>query len=425
MVGTDWAGLRMNLRQKWTARRTIVLIWLAWVVILLLYQSAVTARFAAVLPDRVLPWTAAATQPDRSLAQPYLQELFLNARVAWDSEFYLSIALHGYDDPLVRTIPPQPDAQPPFDRPLSLNYAFFPVYPLLMRVVAAPLSLLGLNAIATATIAGVLISILGTLAAMLALFDLAQPSLGEAGGMRAAFYLIAFPTGFFLAQVYTEGLFVGLAFSALALVQRRQWFWAGGFATIATLTKAVGVLLVIPLGLAWLQAFMQSPERKLDRTIGSAAIVLLPIITLLIWKTSFLGGAFRIVEKQFFQCEPFALDRAWTAWRDGFLALAGSNPPTTVFYAIEFAAIGLGLTASLLTLRRDPGIAVYGLLLIAISTTCGVAQGLPRYILPVPAIFLVLSHWGKSELFDRFWTLTSVLLMGLLATLFSLNLWVG
>lgn len=431
MLGTDWAGLRMNRQQKGTAQRTIGCIWLAWVVILLLFQSAVTARFAAVLPDRllpdrVLPWTAAATQPDRLLKQPYLQEPFLNARVAWDSEFYLSIALHGYDDPLVRAIPPLPDAQPPFDRPLSLNYAFFPVYSLLMRVVAVPLSLLGLNPIATATIAGVLISMLGTLAAMLALFDLVEPSLGEAGGIRAAFYLITFPTGFYLAQVYTEGLFVGLAFCALALVQRRQWFWAGGLVTIATLTRAVGVLLVVPLALAWVQAFLLPSERKITgRTIGTAAIVLLPIVTLLLWRNSFWGGAFRIVQKQFFRCEAFALDRAWMSWRDGCLALAGNNPQTTVFYAIELAAIGLGLTACLLTLRRNPGIAVYGLLLIAISTTCGIAQGLPRYVLPVPAIFWVLSQWGKSDVFDRIWTLASVLLMGLLATLFSLNLWVG
>ena len=47
---------------------------------------------------------------------------------------------------------------------------------------------------------------------MIALYDLTQESLGEDGAMRAAFYLLIFPTGFFLVQVYTEGLFVGLAF---------------------------------------------------------------------------------------------------------------------------------------------------------------------------------------------------------------------
>ena len=52
---------------------------------------------------------------------------------------------------------------------MSLNYAFFPFYPLVMRVLAVPLSVLNLTPIATATLAGVIVSLLGTLGAMLAL----------------------------------------------------------------------------------------------------------------------------------------------------------------------------------------------------------------------------------------------------------------
>ena len=88
---------------------------------------------------------------------------------------------------------------------------------------------------------------LGALAAMLALADLARDELGEAGGLRAALYLILFPTGFFLAQVYTEGLFVGLAFSSLALVRRKQWLWAALLAVAATWTRTVGIALVASL----------------------------------------------------------------------------------------------------------------------------------------------------------------------------------
>ncbi len=73
-----------------------------------------------------------------------------------------------------------------------------------------PLKLIGLNLTATATLAGVIVSALGALLAMLALYDLTSDSLGDEGAMRAAFYLLIFPTGFFLVQVYTEGLFVGL-----------------------------------------------------------------------------------------------------------------------------------------------------------------------------------------------------------------------
>ena len=86
----------------------------------------------------------------------------------------------------------------------------------MIRILSYPLQIVGLNPIAAAALAGVMISALGALLGMLALYDLTRDSLGEEGALRAAFYLIVFPTGFFLIQVYTEGLFVGLAFACLA-----------------------------------------------------------------------------------------------------------------------------------------------------------------------------------------------------------------
>ena len=38
---------------------------------------------------------------------------------------------------------------------------------------------------------------------------------------------------------------------------------------------------------------------------------------------------------------------------------------------------------------------------------------------------MVLAGWGRQPVFDRLWTLTSCLLLGLLALLFSFNYWVG
>jgi hypothetical protein len=76
------------------------------------------------------------------------------------------------------------------------------------RLVSFPLRPLGLTPIATSTLTGVIVSAMGTLMAMLSLYHLARDELGARGAQRTAFYLIIFPTGFFLLQVYTEGLFV-------------------------------------------------------------------------------------------------------------------------------------------------------------------------------------------------------------------------
>jgi hypothetical protein len=48
-----------------------------------------------------------------------------------------------------------------------------------------------------------------------------------------------------------------------------------------------------------------------------------------------------------------------------------------------------------------------------------------RYILAARPVFLFLSRLGRNEAFDRAWSLFSILLMGLLATMFTFDLWVG
>ena len=48
-----------------------------------------------------------------------------------------------------------------------------------------------------------------------------------------------------------------------------------------------------------------------------------------------------------------------------------------------------------------------------------------EYALAVPAIFLLLTRLGAHPVFDRGWTVLSLLLMGLLATIYSFDFWVA
>ncbi len=408
--------------------RSIILMWLAWVGILIGFQTLVPARMQLARPDRALSWTATETTATSQNDKPYLVEPFLNSQVSWDSEFYLSIATVGYDDPRVRAIGPK-------DYHYSLNYAFMPFYPFATRLVALPLHIFGLSAIATSTLAGVVVSVLGTLLAMLALYDLTREELGDDGGLRAAFYLIAFPTGFFLAQVYTEGLFVGLAFACLALIRRKHLAWAAVAAVLATWTRAVGVALVIPLIVPWLrdgewmeldlewkQIFYQGlPWRGLWKAI----LALSPVLAFAAWRMSWLGAGFDFVESNYFSRGLLSLGRSFVTWSQAFGSIFGSNSQTAVYYAIEFGAIALGFIACWVTRERYPALAWFSFAVILLSLTSGPAQGMHRYILAAPAVFIALARWGRHPVFDRVWSIGSILLMGMLATLFTFDMWVG
>jgi Gpi18-like mannosyltransferase len=396
----------------------LVWLWLIWLLIIWGYQAAVVTRYQVQQPDRVLFWTTART--DGSTRHPYLEAPFMAAQAGWDSEFYLSIALQGYDDPQIRTAPALPTAPVPLNRPLSLNYAFFPVYPLLIRAAVLPLTALGLTHLAAATLAGSVIAACGTLAGLLACSDWLQTQgWSQPDRFRAAAYLLTFPTSFFLAQVYTEGLFLGLSFGCLALVARQRWGGAVLLATVATLTRAVGLFLVIPLAWDWWQQVRQS------RTGWRwGLLLLLPLLTHLIWRFSIWGQAFQIVQQQFFGCGLFNLSAAIPAWGGASLALGQGNA-TTVHSVVELAAVALGFGACLASIKRYPALSLYGLLIMLTSTTCGTAWSISRYLLTVPPVFLVLASWGQHPLFDRLWSLISILLLAMLTALFSFDFWAG
>lgn len=413
--------------------RTIFFMWLGWALIMIGYQFYVRARFQPQRPDYAVSWTASETRTGSQNGKPYLLEPFLNDHVSWDSEYYLSIAVGGYDDPLMRAIPADynwswPLVAPKGQQPtwISMNYAFFPFYPLMIHLLAIPLALFKLNPIATATLAGVLVSMLGTLGAMVALYDLARDADGEVGGRRAAFYLLIFPAAMFLAEVYTEGLFLGLSFGAIALARRRQWVWAALLAAGATWTRAAGGLLLLPIVLYWwldggLARLIYSFSWK---EAAKAALLVSPILAYLVFQLT-LGPSFHIIETRFFGRELFALDRSWAAWKDAWNWMSGTNTEGRAYYLVEFGAIAFGLVACLLMVRRDPVLSIYSLLTIFFSLTSGGAQGMHRYVMAAPVVFLLPARLGKNEAFDRVWTLSNILLMGVFAAMFSFDLWAG
>lgn len=408
--------------------RVIFLIWLAWALIVIGFQSWITARLVPQWPDHALEWTTRETDSSYQKDQPYLLEPFMNEQVAWDSEYYLAIAVGGYDDPATDLIGP-PDNQ------LTKSYAFFPLYPLLIRVFSLPLGLLGMNPIATATLAGVIVSALGALMGMLALYDLTRDSLGEDGALRAAFYLIIFPTAFFMVQVYTEALFVGTAFSCLAMLRRKQWVYAALFAVATTLTRALGVAMIIPMAVTWIRTGdwidLDLEWRQIIlqgirwRPLRNGLLAFAPLIVFVIWKFSYYGQAFDFVEANFFGNRFMDLGNAYFFWSQAFRSLSMDIPQRAANYFTVIVLFILALVASIKCLKDYPEIAWFSLAVIIISWGSGPASGMHRYVLTAPAVFVALAIWGRNPVFDRAWTIISVLWMGALAALFALNLWVA
>lgn len=408
--------------------RIIFFVWLAWACIVIIFQAWADARLVVKWPDNALSWTTNETGRNYQKGQAYLLEPFMNQQVAWDSEYYLAIAVGGYDDPATDLVGP-PGNQ------FTKSYAFLPFYPLLMHIAMIPLGLLGLTPIATATLAGVVVSALGALGAMYALHDLTRDALGDEGGLRAAFYLIIFPTGFFLVQVYTEGVFVGLVFGCLAMLRRKQWLYAALFAAGATLTRAVGVSLIVPMLIAWIRTGdwvdldLEWKQIRFQRALWSPfsrfVLALAPLITFLIWKFSHYGRAFDYVEENFFGSTFMDIRGAIQDWTQALQSLSMDILQRGANYSIIIFLFVLALAACIKCMKEYPEVAWLSITIILISWGSGPASGMHRYVLTAPAVFVALAHWGKNPVFDRAWTLFSILWMGFLAALFAINMWVA
>ena len=402
--------------------RQIVLVWLGWAAIMLGFQAFALARLDLARPDRTLDWTASWTNADALQRHFYLKTPILGGHAAWDSEFYISIALHGYEDPAMRAASPAstPDAEVAASKRthptwVSLNHAFFPGYPFAMALIARPLSAIGMNPVGAATLAGVIVSLASALGAMLAMADLARREVPD-DGLRAAFYLAVWPGAVFLAQVYSEALFLALSFGALAFLKRGAWRWAAVLAASAVFTRATGVLLAIPFGWAWLVGGR--------RSAGGALLALSPVFAYLVWRW-LLGADFDFVETRYFGRWPFALGQSWVAWGEFFGELFGASPLTRSYLLVELIGGAAGLATSLWYWRRDRALALYGLVTMGVIFTSGAVLGLHRYALALPALFLAPAEWGRSPVVDRLWTLASCLGLAVLTISFSFGFWAG
>lgn len=404
---------------------TLVLIWLGWFVVVYGIQAVTPMRLNLERPDYAVAWSAQETTLENQIQNPLLADPFMNEQVSWDSEYYLSIALYGYDDDGegMGWVTSRETGE---ER--SLNYAFFPLYPQFMKafyLVLKPFTL-DMTDLARGVLAGVVTSLLGTLAAMFALYDLGRDWLDRDGRLRAVFYFLIFPSAFFLAMVYTEGLFMGITFSVLALSKRGKWGWASLLAILAPWTRAVGAALAIPLGIRWLMSF--SFRRPIREQLNlkfflQGLLATLPGISYYVWRYSDLGRGWEVAQELFGRTElGFEQTIGAYTWQ---LSHAAEYPASQVYFALEFFCLGLALITTLLYLRRDPAIALFGLAVIVLSGMSGGGQGLARYVLPVPAIYLVLAGWGKNPAFDRTWTLASAFTMGISAVLFAFDFWVG
>jgi hypothetical protein len=349
-------------------------------------------------------------QPD---APPF--EVAVRMWGRWDTEWFLGIATGGYRGPGVDTVN---------------SPAFFPMYPMLVGLADAVLPGGPLGAAAV-------VSALALLGALTVLHRLVERELGEDTAGRTLWYLVAFPTGFFLFIAYNHGLdllFVALCF---LFVRQERWWWAGLAGAAATATRSSGVLLLGVFAYEYLRRHGRRPR------LSALAIVVVPagLLAFMAYLWQDFGNPFAFADAQDHWGRSF--DWPWHsvpqvvsnagAIQHGLDRLAVTNLLDLCAAVVTALMLALGVVGPW-KLRRDQLVyPLYGFALLAMlvafpSRLPAVAEPLvsiSRLVLAEFPAFMVLALAGRNVWVDRTYLAVAVPLQGILAAYLLHGGWVA
>lgn len=149
----------------------------------------------------------------------YLKNPLLLGWANFDGEHYLAIATVGYK---------------------GLEQAFFPIYPLLIRLLASPFGI-NLNSL---TVAGLIISNISLLFALIFLFKLLKLDYSINFSLLVIILLLVFPTSFYFHAFYSESLFLLFSVVSFYFARKDRWIIATIFGIFASATRIFGFLLL-------------------------------------------------------------------------------------------------------------------------------------------------------------------------------------
>ncbi|MFJ8084361.1 hypothetical protein ACIQ6Y_27550 [Streptomyces sp. NPDC096205] len=186
-----------------------------------------------------------------SAARDKSAHTLLTAR--WDSLWYTRVAELGYGYE-VRL--PNGD--------VHSNLAFFPLLPWLER---------GLHAVSPLSYAdaGLVVSLLGSLAAAWGIFAVADRVYGRRAGVCAVLVWAVLPVGIVQSMAYSESLFTALAAWSLYAVLTGRWVTAGTLAGLAGLTRPVGLAVVAAVWAAGIAGFVRERRGSSFEGTGSGS----------------------------------------------------------------------------------------------------------------------------------------------------------
>jgi hypothetical protein len=306
--------------------------------------------------------------------------------------------------------------------------AFFPLYPIVTRIVSW---LTGGHPL----LAALLVSNLAFLGALIVLYRLTGRTFSDEVARRTIVYVAVFPTAFFFLAPYSESLFLLLSVAAFLLAHEDRWWLAALAGAGAALTRSVGILIAPAL---LVMAFERmgdpgahaSPARVVSRTplprrvAAACAVALGPLLYFAWWLVAHGDPA-----------APFQAQANWdrvttfpltTLWRSATMAV-GIDPVRggNGYWIVDLLVVGVVLVAVVVGSRRlAPTYLTYAGLSLALPLTYPFPPrpllSMPRFVAVIfPAFWVIADAVARRKLSHTLVVAWFAGGLGLLTVLFS------
>lgn len=300
---------------------------------------------------------------------------------AGDAERYMDIAINGYAK----------------EGENAINLVFYPLYPLLMRL----LSLLTGNP----ALAGCIISQISFAVSSILLYELLLLDGSAQRAWDGVLLLSLYPFSMFVMGVYTEGLFLLLTIGCLFALRRGKYALAGSIGFFAALTRVQGMLLLLPAAYEIAVRRLGWEKRRLRPR--DWLVLLIPMGFLV-----YLGMNYAI-HGDFFKFLEFEAGEPWyqtTKWISDNIALhyqmAGNHPGLAyIIYWVQIALYFFSLGVLLYGLKKGErtSLILYGGAYLGFTYLSGWMISGGRYMLCCVPVVIILSGikegGGKRLLF--------------------------
>lgn len=313
----------------------------------------------------------------------------------WDSFWYMDIAKNGYS---VIGSNPLSSSQ--------TNLVFFPLYPTLMNI-------LGRLTGGEYYLAGLFISNLCLLISGFLLYHLVKSEYNQRTALNAVKYLFLFPVAFIFSGVFTESLYLCLTLLCFYLAKRNNWLLAGITGLFLSLTRSLGVLIILPL----LYEYFRSIDFQFNKIKPNICYLLLIPLGLL----SFAAYNYYLTDNFFY----FANNQS--AWNRSFI-----NPVKSIFDALRkgifqsklkdllevtFCLISL-IVINIFYRRIRLSYWLFAMYSIIVPLTAGI-NSMVRFVLPIFPLYIIFATLNRKRHLDQALTLFLGMLQGCLMVFWS------